>query len=39
MFGYRRDIMTRHSDNEEPSCCNVISLLERAEDCHSVFGN
>ena len=25
-------------DNVVPSCCNVISLLERAEDSHSVFG-
>ena len=26
-------------DNVGPSCCNVISLLERAEGSHSVFGN
>ena len=26
-------------DNVVPSCCNVISLLDRAEDSHSVFGN
>ena len=27
------------SDSTVPSCCNVISLLEKAGDCHSVFGN
>ena len=26
-------------DNVMPSCCNVVPLLERAEDSHSVFGN
>ena len=35
--GYWRDI--RQGANAVPSCWNVISLVERAKDCHSVFGN
>ena len=32
--------MTRHIvNNALPSCSKVILLLERAEDCHAVFGN
>ena len=29
----------RQRDNPVPSCGNVISLLERTKNCHSVFGN
>ena len=36
-IGRRRDIF--QSQNAVPSCCNVISLVERAKDCHSVVGN
>ena len=36
-IGYRREIF--QSENAVPSSFNVISLVERAKDCHSVFGN